>query len=115
MEHSKKYKLIYNWLHQYKLVIFTAFGLAVHSGVDYSPKGLEGFINKFYEPKEYFKASLQSFKIKTSAFKYCIEAGEELVKPAGVMIGPEINIFLEYLEGLYNILSSNDVDIIEVK
>lgn len=110
-----KHKPIYKWLGQYKLVIYTAMGLAIHSGVDYNTVGLEGFINKFYEPEKYFKNSLQSFKIKPSAFKYCINAGVELVGPSGVLMGPELDIFIQYIEGLYNILTFNNIDIIEVK
>lgn len=110
---SKTNPDIKHWLETYKLPINVVFSLVVKSGIQYNVDGMLEFINKFIDASDYISADF----VRTNDTKIfevdliwdLIYNGLQLVKQSGVIMGSELDNFIQFIEQIYEVFNKNHI------
>lgn len=110
---SKTNPDIKHWLETYRLPINVVTSLVVKSGIQYNIDGMVEFINKFVDASEYISADY----IKNNELKIfevdlvwdLIYDGVQLVKKADIVMGSELDNFIQFIEQIYEVFNKNHV------
>jgi hypothetical protein len=115
---SKTNANIKHWLETYRLPINVVFSLVVKSGIQYNIDGMMEFINKFFDTNEYISADY----IKNNELKIfevdliwdLIYDGVQLVKQSDVIMGSELDNFIQFIEQIYEIFERKNIKYINI-
>lgn len=110
---SKTNPSIKKWLEDYRLPINVVLSLVVKSGIQYNINGMLEFINKFVDSTEYISADFirnnetKIFEVDT--IWDLIYDGVQLVKQSDVIMGSELDNFIQFVEQIYEIFNKNKI------
>jgi hypothetical protein len=115
---SKTNANIKHWLETYRLPINVVFSLVVKSGIQYNIDGMLEFINKFVDTNEYISADF----VRTNDTKIfevdliwdLIYDGVQLVKQSDVIMGSELDNFIQFVEQIYEIFERKNIKYINI-
>lgn len=110
---SKTNPDIKHWLETYRFPINVVLSLVVKSGIQYNIDGMMEFINKFVDAGEYISADfVKNNEIKifeTDTVWDMIYDSVQLVKQSDVIMGSELDNFIQFIEQIYEIFNKNNI------
>jgi hypothetical protein len=105
-------------LEDYRLPINVVFSLVVKSGIQYNIDGMLEFINKFVDSTNYISADyIKNHELKIFEVDLIwdlIYDGVQLVKQSDVIMGSELDNFIQFVEQIYEIFERKNIKYINI-
>jgi hypothetical protein len=109
---------IKKWLEEYRLSTNVILSLVIKSNIKYNVDGFVEFLEKFVEVDKYISADfIRNHEIKifeTDLIWDQIYDGVQLVKKSDVIMGSELDNFIQFIEQIYDIFNKNNIRYINI-
>jgi hypothetical protein len=105
-------------LEEYRLSTNVILSLVIKSNIKYNVDGFVEFLEKFVEVDKYISADfIRNHEIKifeTDLIWDQIYDGVQLVKKSDVIMGSELDNFIQFIEQIYDIFNKNNIRYVNI-